>query len=103
MKRCRGDEEMGSSGSESGLPAKGGGLAAGEMEVDAVDGAVARGVIEAGAERVAEFGEEGVQAQTSVFGCTMKTRRRTLQFAICVDNEGYPASLEKGKLYRVLP
>jgi hypothetical protein len=25
------------------------------------------------------------------------------QFAVCVDNEGYPASLEVGKIYRVLP
>ena len=26
-----------------------------------------------------------------------------LQFALCLDNEGYPASLEVGKLYRVVP
>ncbi len=26
-----------------------------------------------------------------------------LQFAVCIDNHGYPASLEVGKLYRVLP
>jgi hypothetical protein len=25
------------------------------------------------------------------------------QFAVCVDNEGYPASLEVGKIYRVVP
>lgn len=25
-----------------------------------------------------------------------------LQFALCLDNEGYPASLEVGKLYRVI-
>jgi hypothetical protein len=25
------------------------------------------------------------------------------QFAVCVDNEGYPASLELRKIYRVLP
>jgi|SRR5882672_1584985 len=25
------------------------------------------------------------------------------QFAVCIDNEGYKASLELGKLYRVLP
>ncbi len=24
-------------------------------------------------------------------------------FAVCLDNEGYPASLEVGKLYRVIP
>ncbi len=28
---------------------------------------------------------------------------QTLQFALCLDNEGYPASLEVGKLYRVVP
>jgi hypothetical protein len=26
-----------------------------------------------------------------------------LQFALCLDNEGYPASLEVGKLYRAIP
>lgn len=26
-----------------------------------------------------------------------------LQFAICINNEGYEASLEKGKLYRIVP
>jgi len=25
-----------------------------------------------------------------------------LQFALCINNEGYPASLEVGKLYRVI-
>ena len=28
---------------------------------------------------------------------------QTLQFALCLNNEGYPASLEIGKLYRVVP
>lgn len=28
---------------------------------------------------------------------------QTVQFALCLDNEGYPASLEVGKLYRVVP
>jgi hypothetical protein len=32
-----------------------------------------------------------------------KKPNQTLQFAICLDNEGYPASLEVGKLYRVIP
>ena len=31
------------------------------------------------------------------------THNQTLQFALCLDNEGYPASLEVGKLYRVIP
>lgn len=30
-------------------------------------------------------------------------RRREAQFAVCIDNEGYKASLELGKLYRVVP
>lgn len=30
-------------------------------------------------------------------------RRRDTQFAVCIDNEGYKASLEVGKLYRILP
>ena len=32
-----------------------------------------------------------------------KASARTLQFALCLDNEGYPASLEVGKVYRVIP
>jgi hypothetical protein len=31
------------------------------------------------------------------------TVNQTLQFALCLDNKGYPASLEVGKLYRVVP
>ncbi len=31
------------------------------------------------------------------------TPDQTLQFALCLDNEGYPASLEVGKLYHVIP
>ena len=34
----------------------------------------------------------------------MKKRRRpSLRFAVCIKNKGYEASLEKGKLYRVIP
>lgn len=32
-----------------------------------------------------------------------KTVNQTLQFALCLDSEGYAASLEVGKLYRALP
>ena len=35
-------------------------------------------------------------------GRILATRRAT-QFAVCIDNEGYKASLELGKLYRILP
>jgi hypothetical protein len=30
-------------------------------------------------------------------------RRSDSRFAVCIDNEGYPASLELGKIYRVIP
>jgi hypothetical protein len=30
-------------------------------------------------------------------------QKKTRQFAICLNNEGYEASLEVGKVYRVLP
>ncbi len=32
-----------------------------------------------------------------------KPHDQTLPFAICLNNEGYPASLEVGKVYRVIP
>ena len=32
-----------------------------------------------------------------------KKSNQTLPFALCLDNEGYPASLEIGKVYRVIP
>ena len=32
-----------------------------------------------------------------------KQEAQPTQFAICLDNEGYQASLEVGKLYRVIP
>ena len=33
----------------------------------------------------------------------MATKKETVRFAICVSNDGYPASLEPRKIYRVLP
>ena len=32
-----------------------------------------------------------------------KRTRREVNFAVCIDNEGYEASLEVGKLYRIVP
>jgi hypothetical protein len=32
-----------------------------------------------------------------------KKARRPTQFGVCTDNSGYPASLEVGKLYPVIP
>jgi hypothetical protein len=33
----------------------------------------------------------------------MKRKTRVSHFAVCINNEGYKASLEVGKLYRVIP
>jgi len=33
----------------------------------------------------------------------MKTENAQPQFAVCIHNEGYPASLELLKIYRILP
>ena len=33
----------------------------------------------------------------------MKTEEAPPQFAVCIDNAGYPASLELRKIYQVLP
>ena len=33
----------------------------------------------------------------------MPKRSRKTEFVVCVNNEGYPASLELHKIYRVLP
>jgi hypothetical protein len=33
----------------------------------------------------------------------MKTENAQPRFAVCIDNEGYPASLELRKIYRILP
>ncbi len=33
----------------------------------------------------------------------MSDKNQAVHFAVCLDNEGYEASLEVGKLYRVIP
>ena len=33
----------------------------------------------------------------------MEEKVSNIRFAVCVDNDGYPASLELHKIYRVLP
>lgn len=33
----------------------------------------------------------------------MKEKPQDIHFAICLDNDGYQASLEIGKLYRIIP
>ena len=32
-----------------------------------------------------------------------RSRKAPVRFAVCIRNKGYEASLEKGKLYRVIP
>ncbi len=32
-----------------------------------------------------------------------RPKKGSAQFALCIDNTGYPASLERHKIYRVLP
>ena len=32
-----------------------------------------------------------------------KKKKQEIQFAVCINNEGYEVSLELGKLYRVIP
>jgi len=32
-----------------------------------------------------------------------KRTRREVNFAVCINNEGYEASLEVGKLYKIIP
>jgi hypothetical protein len=32
-----------------------------------------------------------------------KRTKQPVEFAVCIDNDGYEASLEVGKLYRVVP
>ena len=34
---------------------------------------------------------------------TKSRKSRATQFAVCVDNRGYPASLELHKIYRIIP
>jgi hypothetical protein len=48
------------------------------------------------------FREEGIQIEVAVLGLTMK-QKESAQFVVCLNNEGYPASLEVGKLYRFIP
>ena len=33
----------------------------------------------------------------------MGDKEQSVKFAVCVDNDGYPASLELHKIYRVMP
>jgi hypothetical protein len=46
----------------------------------------------------------GDEDQVPAFGLSMKKPRKApVRFAVWLENKGYEASLEKGKLYRVIP
>lgn len=48
--------------------------------------------------------ESGKKSSKSSSPSSIKiAKKRGFRFAVCLDNEGYLASLERGKLYRVLP
>jgi hypothetical protein len=50
-----------------------------------------------------ESNKKHVVAVARQRGREIAGKRRDTQFAVCLDNEGYKASLEVGKLYRILP
>lgn len=43
------------------------------------------------------------KSKSSSLSSIKPARKRTFRYAICVNNDGYPASLERGKLYSVIP
>src|SRR5438309_8996105 len=47
--------------------------------------------------------QEGNKDQTTLRRLTMQRKGRTTAFLLCVNNEGYPASLEVGKVYKAIP
>jgi len=44
-----------------------------------------------------------MDVQTILVGTIMTRRRQNRQYAICVKNQGYPASLEQRKVYQLIP
>ena len=47
-------------------------------------------------------GEKGIQIEVAVSRLAMK-KNESAQFVVCLNNDGYKASLEVGKLYRFIP
>src|ERR1051326_2574485 len=43
-----------------------------------------------------------IQIEVAIHKIVMK-KKVAVHFVVCLDNEGYPASLEVGKLYRLIP
>jgi hypothetical protein len=50
--------------------------------------------------KLAEFWASGLKLRCDGF---MKEKDQDIHFAICLNNDGYLASLEVGKLYRIIP
>jgi hypothetical protein len=46
---------------------------------------------------------QGIQHQAAALNATSMARSASKQLVVCVGNDGYPASLEKRKLYVMLP
>jgi hypothetical protein len=46
---------------------------------------------------------QGIQDQAAAVNATSMAKSASKQLVVCVDNKGYPASLEKRKLYVMLP
>jgi len=54
--------------------------------------------------RGSRYRTEGTQDKVSFTGLAMKKRtKQERYFAVCINNKKYQASLEVGKLYRVIP
>jgi hypothetical protein len=54
--------------------------------------------------RSPRYRAQGTQDKVSFAGLAMKKRaKRQKYFAVCINNKRYEGSLEKGKLYRVIP
>jgi hypothetical protein len=52
--------------------------------------------------RSARSGKTRIQIEVAIVRLGMK-KKELVHFVVCLDNEGYPASLEVGKLYRYIP
>jgi hypothetical protein len=46
---------------------------------------------------------QGIRDQAATLNATSMARSASKQLVVCVDNDGYPASLERRKLYVMLP
>lgn len=58
--------------------------------------------IDTGMKRMASAGKKSKENDTSTKRQPAFQRRGSTEFAVCIDNSRYPASLERHKIYRVL-